>query len=66
MNERLQTLGPDIFLREHEVEMGWRQKMINAAIDDYINGGSTEDLSLKLDEIDDLDSMCEPEPYQIN
>ena len=62
----MQALGPDIFLSKNKIHSGLREQMIDSAIDDYINGGSIDDLSNQLNQIDGINDSSEPDSYQIN
>ena len=66
MDERKQAFGPDIFLSENKIRSGLREQMIDSAINDYINGGSIDDLSYQLNKIDGINDSTEPDLFQIN
>ena len=72
MDKKLMSLGPDMFLLEENVMVErnampeHQGKMIFSAIDDYINGGSVDELSSKLDQLSDQDDSCEHTSHWLN
>ena len=60
MDEKLKAMGPDMFLSNKSNITELREQLARVAIDEYLNGGGTEQLGNNLEQISKLENASEP------